>query len=100
MSSPGEATGFLVEGYNVVAEDLDQVFLMPPSITDLTVHTAGDLADVQAELNGRLRKVLGWDTPAARMGTRIAPPLLRHWLEPAPSWASGAERLKRLPKPR
>jgi IS30 family transposase len=48
-----------------------------PKGTDLTVHTASDLAAVQAELNDRPRKVLSWDTPAAVMATLIAPSVLR-----------------------
>lgn len=48
-----------------------------PKGTDLTIHTASDLANVQTELNDRPRKVLGWDTPAARMATLIAPSVLQ-----------------------
>ena len=43
-----------------------------PKSTDLSVHTADDLASVQAELNRRPRKVLGWDSPTDRMATLLA----------------------------
>jgi IS30 family transposase len=42
-----------------------------PKGTDLSVHTADDIARVQTELNRRPRKVLGWDSPADRMATLL-----------------------------
>lgn len=45
-----------------------------PKGTDLSVHTAADVALVQAELNQRPRKILGWDSPADRMATLLGPP--------------------------
>ena len=45
-----------------------------PKGTDLSVHTADDIALVQAELNSRPRKVLGWDSPAERLATLLRSP--------------------------
>ena len=38
-----------------------------PKGTDLSIHTADEVARVQAELNQRPRKILAWDSPADRM---------------------------------
>jgi len=45
-----------------------------PKGTDLSVYTVDDVARVQAELNDRPRKVLGWESPAERMATLLGPP--------------------------
>ena len=45
-----------------------------PKSTDLSVHSVGDIASVQTELNRRPRKVLSWDSPAARMATLLETP--------------------------
>jgi len=45
-----------------------------PKSTDLSVHTDAAVALVQAELNQRPRKVLGWDSPADRMATLLGSP--------------------------
>lgn len=45
-----------------------------PKATDLSIHTDGDIALVEAELNRRPRKILGWDSPADRMATLLGPP--------------------------
>lgn len=49
-----------------------------PKGSDLSVHSAADLAAVQAELNDRPRKVLDWDTPAECLAKLLATPVLRH----------------------
>lgn len=43
-----------------------------PKGSDLSVHTADDIARVEAELNRRPRKVLDWDSPTDRMATLLA----------------------------
>lgn len=43
-----------------------------PKGTDLRVHTAGWLASVAAEINGRPRKTLGWETPTQQLDRLLA----------------------------
>jgi transposase, IS30 family len=43
-----------------------------PKGTDLSVHSQADLAEVEAGLNGRPRKTLGFDTPAEAMAALLS----------------------------
>ncbi|EWT03533.1 integrase [Intrasporangium oryzae NRRL B-24470] len=45
-----------------------------PKGTNLSVHTVEHLTAVAAELNGRPRKTLGWDTPAQALAKLLSPP--------------------------
>jgi IS30 family transposase len=45
-----------------------------PKGTNLAAHTPAHLAAVAAELNGRPRKTLGWDTPAERLAKLLTEP--------------------------
>ena len=42
-----------------------------PKGTDLARHSADELSTVAAELNGRPRKTLGWETPAERLAALL-----------------------------
>jgi IS30 family transposase len=48
-----------------------------PKGTDLSIHTAADLADVADELNQRPRKVLDWASPAALFATLLEQAAMR-----------------------
>jgi IS30 family transposase len=43
-----------------------------PKGTDLSVHSAGHLAEVAGQLNSRPRKTLGWKTPAQALDEFLA----------------------------
>jgi len=45
-----------------------------PKATNLTTHTAQHLADVAAELNGRPRETLNWQTPAEALHQLLSNP--------------------------